>query len=89
MVQREAKSPEQLKAEAERIETLRGEIKQLVSRVPGSVLSGSVLSGSVQVAIAWKKEAHEAMTLANSKQPKLEKLMNAVTALDRYNRQPA
>ncbi len=84
MVQREAKSPEQLKSEADRIETLRAEVKQLCSRVPGSVLSGSV-----QVAIAWKKEALEAMTLANSKQPKLEKLVSAVQALDRYNRQPA
>lgn len=81
MVSRESKSLEQLAAEQVRIAELRVEIRSLCSRVPGSVLAGSV-----QTAIAWKKEAHAAYSLADSKSPTLEKLTNAANSLRMYTR---
>jgi hypothetical protein len=69
---KQAKTPEEIKAEEAAIERARKEVLALCNRVPRSVLSGSV-----QTAQSWKSRAFSAYRLANSKRPKLADLIAA------------
>lgn len=79
MFDQKKKSKEQIEAERAEIERIRSRLMQMTDICPKAVISGSY-----QKAVSWKKEAIEARKLAESKNPSLGKLQNALSALQPF-----
>lgn len=78
-MEKQKKSPEQLEAERIEMDRLRTKLLQLTDMCPKAVLEGSY-----QKAVAWKKAAVDGRKLAESKNPTLAKLQNAMAHLNPY-----
>lgn len=78
-MERQKKSAEQIEAERMEVERLRGVLLGMTDKCPDAVLGGSH-----QKAVQWKQAAIDGRRLAESKNPTIGKLQNAVTRLQPY-----